>query len=150
MRQSKPEANRAVDAARAIAVASGALEDIETLAGIVVSKLAVTFDSFGRDANCQSEGESQGNNATVRSEVMADIPDAHRQVKHLTHAQRDSIGDVAVEIVPDEILRPKNTPVRSVCRGAPCREFSIMACAPMSVVTIRRQGKPAKKYRPSA
>lgn len=142
LKRGKPEADRAEDDAKTVAIVSETLKDIEERGDIAVRELANKFDGYDRDSYRLSEEEIEAIIAKVSPEDMADIRFAQEQVRNFAQAQRGSMLDIEVETLPGVILGHKNIPVQSVGCYVPGGKFPMVASAHMSVATASVAGVP--------
>lgn len=142
LKRGKPEADRAEDDAKVVAIVEATLKDIGERGDTAVRELANKFDSYDRESYLLTEEEIQGIIAKVSPQEMIDIKFAQEQVRKFAQAQRDSMVDIEVETLPGVILGHKNIPVQSVGCYVPGGKFPMVASAHMSVATASVAGVP--------
>jgi len=71
----------------------------------------------------------------VSTRDMEDIEFAQAQIRRFAEAQRASMTDIEIELLPSVILGHKNIPVQFVGCYVPGGKFPMVASAHMSVLT---------------
>jgi sulfopropanediol 3-dehydrogenase len=115
------------------------LSEIETGGEEKALEYAAKFDKY--DGNIVlSKEEIAAAGALVSDQVKADIRFAHDNVKRFAEAQKSTIGDVEIEVVPGLTAGQKVIPVDAVGCYVPGGRYSHIASAIMTVTTAKVAG----------
>ena len=103
---------------------SSMLRDME-LGGIdAVRRWSAELDDWSPDSFVVSDEEFERASASLDDSLKEHIAFAQEQVRGFAQAQRDSLGDVRVEMGPGVVLGHRHIPVRTsapTCRAAATR-----------------------------
>ncbi len=115
------------------------LADIEAGGDAKAREYAAKFDQY--DGNIiLTEGEIEAAAALVPEKLKADIRFAHDNVRRFAEAQKSTLSDVEVEIVPGFIAGQKAIPVDTAGCYVPGGRYSHIASAIMTVTTAKVAG----------
>ncbi|UWR15567.1 histidinol dehydrogenase [Sulfitobacter sp. M368] len=115
------------------------LSEIESGGEEKALEYAAKFDKY--DGNIVlSKEEIAAAGALVSDQVKADIRFAHDNVKRFAEAQKSTIGDVEIEVVPGLTAGQKVIPVDAVGCYVPGGRYSHIASAIMTVTTAKVAG----------
>jgi len=115
------------------------LSDIEAGGDKVAMEYAVKFDKY--DGNIiLTDDEIEAACALVPAQLKADIQFAHDNVRKFALAQKETLKDIEVEIVPGLIAGQKSIPVQAAGCYVPGGRYSHIASAIMTVTTAKVAG----------
>ncbi len=117
----------------------GILNDIEAGGDASALEYAAKFDKY-EGSIVLSANEIEAASALVSDKLKADIRFAHDNVKRFAEAQKSTVTDVEVEIVPGLIAGQKVIPVDAVGCYVPGGRYSHIASAIMTVTTAKVAG----------
>jgi sulfopropanediol 3-dehydrogenase len=112
------------------------LSDIESGGEEKALEYAAKFDKYAGNI-LLTEEEISAASALVSDQVKADIRFAHDNVKRFAEAQKSTIGDVEIEVVPGLTAGQKVIPVDAVGCYVPGGRYSHIASAIMTVTTAK-------------
>ncbi|MBM1310287.1 histidinol dehydrogenase [Sulfitobacter mediterraneus] len=115
------------------------LSDIESGGEEKALEYAAKFDKYAGNI-LLTEEEISAASALVSDQVKADIRFAHDNVKRFAEAQKSTIGDVEIEVVPGLTAGQKVIPVDAVGCYVPGGRYSHIASAIMTVTTAKVAG----------
>lgn len=115
------------------------LSDIESGGEEKALEYAARFDKYAGNI-LLTEEEISAASALVSGQVKADIRFAHDNVKRFAEAQKSTIGDVEIEVVPGLTAGQKVIPVDAVGCYVPGGRYSHIASAIMTVTTAKVAG----------
>jgi len=115
------------------------LSDIEAGGDAVAMDYAAKFDKY-EGSIILSEAEIDAACAQVSEQLKADIRFAHANVKKFAEAQKETLKDIEVEIVPGLIAGQKSIPVQAAGCYIPGGRYSHIASAIMTVTTAKVAG----------
>ena len=142
LKRGKSESQRAKDDAKTRTIVEATLNDIETRGDAAVRALSKKFDSYSPASFRLSQDEIDMLIAKLSQQELADIEFAQEQVRNFAQAQKDTMRDLEVEMLPGVVLGHKNIPVQSVGCYVPGGKFPMVASAHMSVATASVAGVP--------
>ncbi|MEM8592930.1 MAG: histidinol dehydrogenase, partial [Pseudomonadota bacterium] len=117
----------------------GILNDIEEGGDAKALEYAAKFDKY--DGNVLlSEAEIQAAIAKVPDKLKRDIEFSHGNVKRFAEAQKGSMSDISVEVVPGMTAGQKMIPVDAAGCYIPGGRYSHIASAIMTVTTAKVAG----------
>lgn len=120
-------------------IVKGILSDIEAGGDASALEYAAKFDKYEGSIVLNAE-EIEAASALVSDKLKADIRFAHDNVKRFAEAQKSTVGDVEVEIVPGLVAGQKVIPVDAVGCYVPGGRYSHIASAIMTVTTAKVAG----------
>jgi sulfopropanediol 3-dehydrogenase len=120
-------------------VVAGILGDIETGGDARALEYAAKFDKYDGNILLTAD-EIEAASAQVSQKAKDDIRFAHDNVRRFAQAQRDTISDFEVEIVPGLVAGQKAIPVESAGCYLPGGRYSHIATAIMTVTTAKVAG----------
>ncbi len=127
------------DATETQAIVRGILDDIEARGDAAALEYAAKFDKY--DGNVLlTEEEVAAAVAKVPEKLKRDIQFAHANVKRFAEAQKGTIADFEVEVVPGLIAGQKSIPVAAAGCYVPGGRYSHIASAIMTVTTAKVAG----------
>ncbi|WP_282027724.1 histidinol dehydrogenase [Ruegeria faecimaris] len=115
------------------------LADIEAGGDAKAMEYAAKFDRYEGNVLLTAE-EIEAAGALVPERLKADIRFAHDNVKRFAEAQKATVSDVEVEIVPGMIAGQKAIPVDAAGCYVPGGRYSHIASAIMTVTTAKVAG----------
>ena len=142
LKSGRSEADKASDDMRIRATVEATLTKIEREGDAGVRALSLQFDNFERPDFRLSPSEIAALMQKVSTRDMDDIKFAQTQIRRFAQAQRTTMTDVEIEMLPGVILGHKNIPVQSVGCYVPGGKFPMVASAHMSVLTATVAGVP--------
>ena len=142
LKSGRSEADKASDDLRIRATVEATLTKIEREGDAGVRALSLQFDNFERPDFRLSPSEIAALMQKVSTRDMDDIKFAQTQIRRFAQAQRATMTDVEIEMLPGVILGHKNIPVQSVGCYVPGGKFPMVASAHMSVLTATVAGVP--------
>ena len=135
----KASKTSASDAADVQAVVQGILHDIEVGGDAKALEYAAKFDKYGGNI-LLARDEIDAAKALVPDKLKRDIEFAHANVKRFAEAQKSTLQDVEIEIVPGLIAGQKTIPVDAAGCYIPGGRYSHIASAIMTVTTAKVAG----------
>lgn len=120
-------------------VVSGMLAEIGTRGEEAVKRYALELDRWSGPVILTAE-EIARRTAEVPASVRADIDFATDKVRRFAEAQRDSIRDFSIELVPGLTVGQKLVPCNVAGCYVPTGRYAHIASAYMSVVTAKTAG----------
>lgn len=120
-------------------IVKGILSDIEAGGDAAALEYAAKFDKY-EGSTVLSAQEIEAASALVSDKLKADIRFAHANVKRFAEAQKSTVDDVEVEVVPGLIAGQKVIPVDAVGCYVPGGRYSHIASAIMTVTTAKVAG----------
>ncbi|MEL6126265.1 MAG: histidinol dehydrogenase, partial [Pseudomonadota bacterium] len=115
------------------------LAEIEAGGDTKAMEYAAKFDRY--DGNViLTEAEIAAASALVPDQLKADIQFAHNNVKRFAEAQKTTVSDTQMEIVPGLIAGQKAIPVDAAGCYVPGGRYSHIASAIMTVTTAKVAG----------
>jgi sulfopropanediol 3-dehydrogenase len=142
LKRGKSDAARSEEDSRTRETVERTLREIETRGDAAVRELSERFDGYAPESFRLSPGEIEALMAQVSPQEMADLKYAQENVRRFAQAQRDSMKDIEIEMMPGVVLGHKNIPVQSVGCYVPGGKFPMVASAHMSVATAAVAGVP--------
>ena len=121
------------------AIVTGILNDIEARGEEAAKEYAAKFDRYDGNILLTQE-EIDAAIAKVPERLKADIDFAHANVKRFAEAQKGTIKDFEVEVIPGLIAGQKSIPVDSAGCYIPGGRYSHIASAIMTVTTAKVAG----------
>ncbi len=115
------------------------LEDIEAGGDKVALEYAAKFDKYVGPVLLSAE-DIEAACAQVPEKLKADIRFAQDNVRRFAEAQKETLKDIEVEIVPGLIAGQKSIPVRAAGCYVPGGRYSHIASAIMTVTTAKVAG----------
>lgn len=115
------------------------LSEIESGGEEKALEYAAKFDKY-TGSIVLTEEEIAAASALVSDQVKSDIQFAHDNVKRFAQAQKSTIGDVEIEVVPGLTAGQKVIPVDAVGCYVPGGRYSHIASAIMTVTTAKVAG----------
>jgi len=120
-------------------IVQGILTDIEAGGDAKALEYAAKFDQY--DGNVLlTQAEIEAAIAKVPEKIRADIQFAHDNVRRFAEAQKATLADVEVEVVPGMIAGQKSIPVAAAGCYVPGGRYSHIASAIMTVTTAKVAG----------
>lgn len=117
----------------------GILADIEAGGDKVALEYAAKFDRYEGNIILTPE-EIAAATALVPEKLKRDIEFAHANVRRFAQAQRETLCDIEVEVVPGLIAGQKSIPVHAAGCYVPGGRYSHIASAIMTVTTAKVAG----------
>ena len=115
------------------------LDDIEAGGDAKAIEYAAKFDNYQGNILLTRE-EIEAAKALVPEKVRGDIAFAHENVRRFAEAQRDTLLDMEIEIVPGLMAGQKTIPVDAAGCYIPGGRYSHIASAIMTVTTAKVAG----------
>jgi len=115
------------------------LNDIEAGGDAKALEYAAKFDQYEGNVLLNAE-EIEAASALVPEKIKADIRFSHANVKRFAEAQKATLKNVEVEVVPGMIAGQKTIPVDAAGCYVPGGRYSHMASAIMTVTTAKVAG----------
>lgn len=115
------------------------LSDIEAGGDAKALEYAAKFDKYDGSIML-SQDEIDAAIAQVPEQLKLDIQFAHENVKKFAQAQRDTLQNIEVEVVPGLIAGQKSIPVNAAGCYVPGGRYSHIASAIMTVTTAKVAG----------
>lgn len=135
----KAERTPSTDSSEVRETVQAILEDIERRGDDAAIEYAAKFDKYDGSVKLSRE-EIDAAIALVPEKLKRDIQFAHDNVRRFAEAQRDTLKDIEVEIVPGLIAGQKSIPVRCAGCYIPGGRYSHIASAIMTVTTAKVAG----------
>jgi len=120
-------------------IVQGILNDIEAGGDQAALDYAAKFDKY-EGSIILSQEESDAAIALVPEKLKQDIQFAHANVKKFAEAQKTTLQDVEIEVVPGLIAGQKSIPVNAAGCYIPGGRYSHIASAIMTVTTAKVAG----------
>ena len=120
-------------------IVQGILSDIETGGDAKALEYAAKFDQYEGNVLLTPE-EIEAASALVPEKIKADIRFSHANVKRFAEAQKATLQNVEVEIVPGMVAGQKTIPVDAAGCYVPGGRYSHIASAIMTVTTAKVAG----------
>lgn len=117
----------------------GILDDIEARGDAAALEYAAKFDKYEGSIKLTRE-EIDAAIAKVPERLKNDIQFAHANVKRFAEAQKATLKDIEVEVVPGLVAGQKSIPVRGAGCYVPGGRYSHIASAIMTVTTAKVAG----------
>ena len=115
------------------------LDDIEARGDEGAREYAAKFDQY--DGNIKlTRAEIEDAKAKVPEQLKRDIQFAHDNVRRFAEAQKTTLKDIEVEIIPGLVAGQKSIPVRAAGCYIPGGRYSHIASAIMTVTTAKVAG----------
>ncbi|MCD8884862.1 histidinol dehydrogenase [Mammaliicoccus sciuri] len=121
-------------------IVANTLKDIEEQGDKAVRDLSIKFDKWDPEQFKLSQAQIKEIVDSIPEEVIHDIAFAQDNIKKFAEAQRDSMKDIHVEVMPGVFLGHKNIPVESVGCYIPGGRYPMIASAHMSILTAKVAG----------
>ncbi|MEP3524824.1 MAG: histidinol dehydrogenase [Hyphomicrobiales bacterium] len=115
------------------------LDEIEAGGDEAALKYAAKFDKYTGNLNVTNE-EIEAATALVPEKLKSDIQFAHDNVRKFAEAQKATLKDIEVEIVPGLIAGQKSIPCQTAGCYIPGGRYSHIASAIMTVTTAKVAG----------
>ncbi|MEM9105363.1 MAG: histidinol dehydrogenase [Pseudomonadota bacterium] len=135
----KADLTSSSDAADVHATVQEILDAIEAGGDAVAMQYAEKFDRYDGAAVLGRE-EIEAAKAKVPERLKQDIQFAHANVKRFAEAQKETLKDIEIEIVPGLIAGQKSIPCRAAGCYVPGGRYSHIASAIMTVTTAKVAG----------
>ena len=127
------------DATETREIVRGILDDIEARGDAAALEYAAKFDRYEGDLILTPEAIAAAA-ALVPEKLRRDIEFAHDNVRRFAEAQKSTVADFEVEVVPGLIAGQKAIPVRAAGCYVPGGRYSHIASAIMTVTTAKVAG----------
>ena len=121
-------------------IVSNTLKEIEEKGDKAVRNLSIKFDKWNPESFKLSSKQIKDIVSSIPQQVKDDIEFAQNNIKKFAEAQRDSMKDINVEVIPGVFLGHKNIPVDSVGCYIPGGRYPMIASAHMSILTAKVAG----------
>ncbi|MCD8777884.1 histidinol dehydrogenase [Mammaliicoccus sciuri] len=121
-------------------IVTNTLKDIEEQGDKAVRDLSIKFDKWDPEQFKLSQAQIEEIVDSIPEDVKHDIAFAQDNIKKFSEAQRDSMKDIHVEVMPGVFLGHKNIPVESVGCYIPGGRYPMIASAHMSILTAKVAG----------
>lgn len=121
-------------------IVANTLKDTEEQGDKAVRDLSIKFDKWDPEQFKLSQAQIKEIVDSIPEEVKHDIAFAQDNIKKFAEAQRDSMKDIHVEVMPGVFLGHKNIPVESVGCYIPGGRYPMIASAHMSILTAKVAG----------
>ncbi|WP_436869214.1 histidinol dehydrogenase [Mammaliicoccus sciuri] len=121
-------------------IVANTLKDIEEQGDKAVRDLSIKFDKWDPEQFKLSQEQIEEIVDFIPEDVKHDIAFAQDNIKKFAEAQRDSMKDIHVEVMPGVFLGHKNIPVESVGCYIPGGRYPMIASAHMSILTAKVAG----------
>ncbi|MBS1679733.1 MAG: histidinol dehydrogenase [Actinobacteria bacterium] len=118
------------------------IEAVRERGDTAVREYSEQFDRWAPQSFRLDEEEVERLVAGVDEQTLEDIRFAQKQVRCFAEAQRASMTDVEVEVLPDVFLGHRHLPISDVGAYVPGGRYPMVASAHMSVVTAKVAGVP--------
>ena len=132
----KAELTPASDASDVHELVQGILNDIEAGGDAKALEYAAKFDKYEGNV-LLTEEEIEAACALVPEKLKRDIDFSHANVKKFAEAQKETLTDIEVEVVPGLIAGQKTIPVDAAGCYVPGGRYSHIASAIMTVTTAK-------------
>ncbi len=127
------------DASDVTRTVQGILDDIEAGGDAKALEYAAKFDNYEGDILLSAD-QIAAAAAAVPEKLKRDIEFAHENVRKFAEAQKQTLRDIEVEIVPGLIAGQKSIPVNAAGCYVPGGRYSHIASAIMTVTTAKVAG----------
>jgi sulfopropanediol 3-dehydrogenase len=127
------------DASETRDIVRGILDDIEARGDAAALEYAAKFDNYDGDLILTPEAIAAAT-ALVPEKLRRDIDFAHANVRKFAEAQKATVADFEVEVVPGLIAGQKAIPVQAAGCYVPGGRYSHIASAIMTVTTAKVAG----------
>ncbi len=127
------------DASETKRIVRGILDDIEAGGDAAALEYARKFDNYDGEILLSDEAIAAAA-AQVPEKLKRDIQFSHANVKKFAEAQRATVGDFEIEVVPGLIAGQKAIPVAAAGCYVPGGRYSHIASAIMTVTTAKVAG----------
>src|SRR6056297_234149 len=127
------------DASETREIVRGILDDIEARGDAAALEYAAKFDCYEGDLILTPEAVAAAS-AMVPEKLRRDIEFAHDNVRKFAEAQKATVADFEVEVVPGLIAGQKAIPVHAAGCYVPGGRYSHIASAIMTVTTAKVAG----------
>ncbi|MEM8958942.1 MAG: histidinol dehydrogenase, partial [Pseudomonadota bacterium] len=127
------------DASETQEIVQKILDDIEAGGDQAALDYAAKFDKYDGNILLTDE-EIAAASAQVPEKLKEDIRFAHGNVKRFAEAQRQTLSDIEIEVVPGVIAGQKAIPVKAAGCYVPGGRYSHIASAIMTVTTAKVAG----------
>ncbi|MFT6044333.1 MAG: sulfopropanediol 3-dehydrogenase [Arenicella sp.] len=117
----------------------GILDEIEVGGDEAALKYATKFDKYSGNLKL-TKSEIEAASALVSEQLKKDIQFSHANVKKFAEAQKATLKDIEVEIVPGLVAGQKSIPVQTAGCYIPGGRYSHIASAIMTVTTAKVAG----------
>ncbi|HKK86685.1 MAG TPA: histidinol dehydrogenase [Roseovarius sp.] len=117
----------------------GILDDIETGGDAKALEYAAKFDQYEGNVILTRE-EIEAAKALVPQKLRDDIQFAHDNVRRFAQAQKETLRNIEVEVVPGLVTGQKSIPVKGAGCYVPGGRYSHIASAIMTVTTAKVAG----------
>ena len=135
----KAELTSASDAIDVRQTVQAILDDIEARGDVAALEYAAKFDQY-KGSVILSEGDIDRACALVPEKLKRDIDFAHENVRKFAQAQKETLKDIEIEVVPGLIAGQKSIPVAAAGCYIPGGRYSHIASAIMTVTTAKVAG----------
>lgn len=115
------------------------LDDIEARGDKAAMEYAAKFDNYSGNIKLNRE-EIDAATANVPDQLKSDIQFAHDNVRRFAEAQKATLKDIEIEVIPGLIAGQKSIPVRAAGCYIPGGRYSHIASAIMTVTTAKAAG----------
>ncbi len=120
-------------------IVRGILDDIEAGGDAAALKYAAKFDNYDGEVLLSDE-MIKAASALVPEQLRKDIEFSHANVKKFAEAQKATLKDIEVEIIPGLVAGQKSIPVNAAGCYIPGGRYSHIASAIMTVTTAKVAG----------
>ncbi|MEM9199001.1 MAG: histidinol dehydrogenase [Pseudomonadota bacterium] len=127
------------DASDTQAIVRGILEDIEARGDAAALEYAAKFDKYEGEILLSAEAIAAAE-AQVPEKLKDDIRFSHANVRRFAEAQKETVKDFEVEVVPGLIAGQKAIPVAAAGCYVPGGRYAHIASAIMTVTTAKVAG----------
>jgi len=117
----------------------GILDDIEARGDAGALEYAAKFDKYDGNIKLTAQ-EIEVASALVPEKLKRDIQFAHDNVRRFAEAQKETLKDIEIEVVPGLIAGQKSIPVQTAGCYIPGGRYSHIASAIMTVTTAKVAG----------
>lgn len=135
----KAELTSASDARDVRQTVQSILDDIEARGDVAALEYAAKFDQY-KGSVILSEEDIDRACALVPEKLKRDIDFAHENVRKFAQAQKETLKDIEIEVVPGLIAGQKSIPVAAAGCYIPGGRYSHIASAIMTVTTAKVAG----------
>jgi sulfopropanediol 3-dehydrogenase len=135
----KAELTSASDAIDVRQTVQSILDDIEARGDVAALEYAAKFDQY-KGSVILSEEDIDRACALVPEKLKRDIDFAHENVRKFAQAQKETLKDIEIEVVPGLIAGQKSIPVAAAGCYVPGGRYSHIASAIMTVTTAKVAG----------
>lgn len=135
----KAELTSLSDATNVRETVQSILDDIETRGDEAALEYAAKFDKYSGNIKLTRE-DINAASALVPDKLKSDIRFAHDNVRRFAEAQKATLKDIEIEVVPGLVAGQKSIPVRGAGCYIPGGRYSHIASAIMTVTTANVAG----------